>query len=124
MLFWHVTLLFSVLCTSVLASPGGDYEASQQDNYPPIRKPVTFTKLRGCWVGSEQHHVSKFILGDMNLTHRWRKKGKNYVANELLAIQGGRIVYTTDDLARKIKNNPGALDRTHWIPSREVSRMP
>ena len=126
MLFWHVALLFSVLCTSVLASPDGNHETSQRDDNPPLKYPVTFEELQGCWVGSKKKHVSEFILSDMNLTHRRYKKGKNDVANELLAVQGGRIVYTTDNLAKKIKENPKALDNTHWIPHLEVevSGMP
>ena len=126
MLFWHVALLFSVLCTSVLASPDGNHETSQGDNNLPMKEFVTFEELQGCWVGSDKMHVSEFILSDMNLTHRRHKKGENDVANKFLAIQGGRIVYTTDDLAKKIRENPKALDSTHWIPHLEVevSGMP
>ena len=47
MLFWHVALLFSVLCTSVLASPGEPHE-SAPIQYVGASKSVK--RLQGLWV--------------------------------------------------------------------------
>ncbi|KAF8334815.1 hypothetical protein F5887DRAFT_990115, partial [Amanita rubescens] len=122
MLFWHVALLFSGLCTSVLAKGldgypsdsgtsqssgaignGGYHSDTSQSSASGV--PHGYEELQGCWIG----------IGTKNHPDR-KNVGKK------ISIQGRKIVHST--LSEQIKMDPRVLDDTYWRETSECEGLP